>query len=205
MKPNIPICIIIVIVIIVSICVSSFGQELPPLVGCVDFNDTSVGMIIDSNRYISQGILLHCSEGQYLYTVERDGPQGTYGRCLTVSGGGYIDVVFVVPGTDIQGIVQRTDIQVLDSDRHGYNYYYYDKYDCYANYGSNYGDYNIGDGWFYTDGPVAHTFKLEMNSNDIYLDNIKYSKIYPVPEPSTFALLSIGAIGLLAYAWRWRK
>ena len=27
----------------------------------------------------------------------------------------------------------------------------------------------------------------------------------PVPEPSTFVLLAAGTIGLLGYAWRWRK
>ena len=26
-----------------------------------------------------------------------------------------------------------------------------------------------------------------------------------VPEPSTFALLGMGAISLLGYAWRWRR
>ncbi len=38
----------------------------------------------------------------------------------------------------------------------------------------------------------------------VLLDGIRFSD-QPVPEPSTFVLLSIGAISLLAYAWRRRR
>jgi hypothetical protein len=40
---------------------------------------------------------------------------------------------------------------------------------------------------------------IPADSQELALDNLNVQPT--VPEPSTFALLGIGAIGLLAYAW----
>jgi hypothetical protein len=56
---------------------------------------------------------------------------------------------------------------------------------------------------------VAYTFisypASFVESNPVYVDNIKIYTGVPVPEPSAIILLSSGLMGLLAYAWRKRR
>ena len=44
--------------------------------------------------------------------------------------------------------------------------------------------------------------QTESNGSALIMDNVVLGQ---VPEPSTFALVGVGALGLLAYAWRRRK
>jgi hypothetical protein len=73
-----------------------------------------------------------------------------------------------------------------------------------------------GDVWVgkvdYSGGsPVAVGDTLEFSYKITFLGGIRYCQTFTpidtadVPEPSTFALLGVGALGLLAYAWRRRR
>jgi hypothetical protein len=161
-----------------SVCAA---QGAPPIVDSIQFDDTSAGMGVAKERYLARGILLGCTPGHWICAVQRGGSAGDYGRSLAVSPGGedlYISVEFVVPGTHIPGAVQATDITALDAGRIGYAYEYFDVHGGPANSGSNHGDYRIGEGWYYTNGPVAHRFVLHVgNGQQVFLDNVGFSRI----------------------------
>ena len=73
----------------------------------------------------------------------------------------------------------------------------------------------LDQGWTYVDYIARRNGKeFEVYERDVYAGEAyrirvnKYSPpllIHPIPEPSTLALLTMGAIGLLAYAWRKRR
>lgn len=161
--------------------VAGAAWAAPPIVDTIDFEDVSAGMGIAKNRYLSRGILLGCTPGHWLCAVERDGSAGYFGRSLAVLPAGdglYISVEFVVPGTRIPGAVQATDIQALDANRVGYAYEYFDVHGLPANSGSNYGDYRMGEGWYYSYGPVAHRFVFHVGTGQqVFLDNVGFSII----------------------------
>jgi hypothetical protein len=145
-------------------------------------------MAVDSHHYRSQGIVLGCTPGHYLYAVERDGPAGAHGRSLAISTGGseplWISVTFLVPGTRWPGAVQCTDFQALDAQGRGYAWAYFDVRGGAANSGSNVRDYRIGEGWYYTGGPVAHRFVYTIGDGaGRYLDDIRFSAIAGGPLP----------------------
>lgn len=153
------------------------AQPPPPLVGYVSFDDAPAGTGIAKDRYRSQGIYLDCSPGHWLMLVETAGS----GRSLAISPGGsglYIGVQFVVPGSNVPGAVQRTDFFAVDSGSGGYRYDYFDMYGNSANWGTNHGNYHIGDGWYYTDGPVAHRFVLQVgDGRQVFLGEVRFSAI----------------------------
>jgi len=178
---------------LLAIWIAPAPAEPPPMVGQVDFEDTPTGVEthIAEDWYRSQGLLLGCTPGHWLHTVERR--DKFYGRSLAVSPGGenlFISVEFVVPGTSRPGAVQATDILALDAARRGYDYEYFDIYGSPANSGHNQGDYRMGEGWSYTDGPVAHRFVFHLGTGEgIYLDNIRFSVIAAATtgvEPATW-------------------
>jgi hypothetical protein len=168
---------------LVALFAAPVQGQAPAIVGVVDFEDTPSGVLtgIAKDRYRHLGVVLGCSPGHWLHTVERDGPHGYFGRSLAVSPGGtdlYISVEFVVPGTMQPGAVQATDIQSLDAARRGYEYAYFDIHGRPANSGGNWGDYRMGEGWYYSNGPVAHRFVFHVGTGaGICLDNIRFSAI----------------------------
>ena len=138
----------VVLLVLSGLCtLPVFGQQ-PSLVNTVDFNDLPSGVqtVIEFDRYRSEGILLFCDPGQYLYAVERGGPGNPFGRSLAVSGNSSVTIEFVIPGTNISGAVQRSEIQALDQFRLGYQYTYYDINGGGGGLSGNNRDYIMG-GW----------------------------------------------------------
>jgi hypothetical protein len=182
-------------VMIAQVCAS----QPPPIASQVDFDETDAGMGIAKDRYRDQGIILGCTPNHWLYTVERDGESGHFRRSLTVSPGGndlYISIEFVVPGTNIPGAVQATDIYALDASQVGYAYEYFDVHGLPANSGSNSGDYRMGEGWYYSNGPVAHRFVFHVGDGlHVFLDEIRFSQVAgsgPLDvQPTTWSALRL--------------
>jgi len=102
--------------------------------------------------------------------------------------GSQIDILPTLVGdTDLNGTVDNNDLgQVLK---------YFNKAGGWAQ-----GDFN-GDG--IVDNSDLGAFLANFNHAPLTLPSV-VSGANPVPEPSTFVLFSIGAVGLLAYAWRRR-
>lgn len=157
------------------------ASQPPPITSQVDFDETTVGVGIAKDLYRDQGIILGCSPDHWLYTIERDGPFGPFGRSLAVSPGGndlYMSIEFVVPGTNIPGVVQATDIYALDASQVGYAYEYLDIHGAATFLGTNRRDYRMGEGWYYSNGPVAHRFVFHVGDGQhVFLDVIRFSQV----------------------------
>jgi DNA-binding beta-propeller fold protein YncE len=70
-------------------------------------------------------------------------------------------------------------------------------------YLGQFGSYGTGPGQFAD--PQGLAFDAAGNLWVADTDNNRLEEFSPVPEPSTFVLLGMGAISLIAYAWRMRR
>ncbi len=171
----------------------------PDWVDWVDFEDTppGEGFVIDPHRYLSQGVVLGCPPGHHLYTVERDGPGGFYGRSVAVSRDHDdpipVTVQIYAPGTLYPSCVQRMTVQVLDAAGHLWEWAYTDYYGNPLVSGSNIGDADIGEGFWYSNGPIAHQFEVWLWPG-MYIDDIGFSEL---SEPIANESMSWGEIKAL--------